>query len=71
MGISFEVSFEQLLQAAMQLSAEDKLRMATRLRAAAAAESFRLLTRDLPETPEIDMSEIVGEVKAVRKAHAS
>ena len=37
-GLTLEVSFDQLLHALLQLSLEEKIRMADRLKAAAAAE---------------------------------
>ncbi|MBK7939969.1 MAG: hypothetical protein IPJ82_24105 [Lewinellaceae bacterium] len=40
MELSFEVSPEQLLRALLQLSAEEKLRVAEQLKAAAAAEKL-------------------------------
>lgn len=67
MGLSLDVSFDQLLRMLLQLPAEEKIRMAERLRAAAAAEKWALLSTQLPDTPEISMAEIVAEVKAVRR----
>ena len=67
MGLALEVSFDQLFRALLQLPAEEKIRIAERLRAAAAAERWRALAPRLPNAPEISMAEIVAEVKAVRK----
>jgi hypothetical protein len=67
MGLTIEISPEQLLTILSQLSAEEKIRLAERLRAAAAAEKWRALSQKLPDVPEISMAEIVAEVKAVRK----
>jgi hypothetical protein len=67
MGLALEVSFDQLLLALLQLPAEEKIRIAERLRASAAAEKWRALAPRLPNVPEISMAEIVAEVKAVRK----
>ena len=68
MGLSFEVSPEQLLRALLQLSAEEKLRVAEQLKAAAAAEkapgknvSFTVLkTSDyLTEERETGMRQLI------------
>jgi len=67
MGLTIEISPDQLLTILSQLSAEEKIRLAERLRAAAAAEKWRALSKKLPDVPEISMAEIVAEVKAVRK----
>lgn len=67
MGLTLEISADQLLNALLQLPAEEKIRMAERLRAAAAAEKWRMLSKQLPDAPEISMPEIVANVKAVRK----
>ncbi|MBL7795659.1 MAG: hypothetical protein JNJ90_04070 [Saprospiraceae bacterium] len=67
MGLTIEISPDQLLTILSQLSAEEKIRLAERLRAAAAAEKWRELSKKLPDMPEISMAEIVAEVKAVRK----
>ena len=67
MGLSLEVSADQLLRALLQLPTEEKIRIAERLRAAAAAERWRALAPLLPNVPQISMAEIVAEVKAVRK----
>lgn len=65
MGLTLEISSEQLLNALLQLSAEEKIRMAERL--TAAAEKWRILSQKLPDAPEITMEEIVAEVKSVRQ----
>lgn len=67
MGLTLEISADQLLTALLQLPAEEKIRMAERLRAAAAAENWRTLSKQLPDVPEISMAEIVANVKSVRK----
>lgn len=67
MGLNLEVSFDQLLGMLLQLPPEEKLLMAERLRAAAAAEKWQLLSKQLPDAAQISMEEIVAEVKAVRK----
>lgn len=67
MGLTLEISSDQLLKMLLQLSAEEKIRMAERLRAAAAAEKWRSLSGKLPDVPEITMPEIVAEVKSARK----
>lgn len=67
MGLTIEISPDQLLTILSQLSAEEKIRLAERLRAAAAAEKWHELSKKLPDMPEISMAEIVAEVKAVRK----
>ena len=65
--LTLEISADQLLNALLQLPAEEKIRMAERLRAAAAAENWWLLSTQLPDVPEINMAEIVVDVKSVRK----
>jgi hypothetical protein len=70
MGLNLEISSDQLFKLLLQLPAEEKLRIAERLRAAAAAEQWQLLSSQLPDLPEIDMSEIVAEVKKVRKSRS-
>ena len=67
MGLTLEISSDQLLNALLQLSAEEKIRMAERLKAAAATEKWQTLSKQLPNAPEISMEGIVAEVKAVRK----
>lgn len=67
MGLNIEVSFDQLLGVVLQLPAEEKLLMAARLRAAAAAEKWQLLSKELPNAAQISIEEIVAEVKSVRK----
>lgn len=67
MSLTLEISPDQLLQALLQLPPEEKIRMAQRLKAAAAAEKWRVLSAQLPDVPEISMEEIVAEVKEVRK----
>lgn len=71
MGITLEVSFDQLFGVLLQLSSEEKIRMAERLRAAAAAEKWQALSAQLPDVPEMNMDEIVAEVKGVRKHRKS
>jgi hypothetical protein len=67
MGLNIEVSFDQLLEVLLQLPPEEKLLLATRLRASAAAEEWQFLSKELPDTSQISMEEIVAEVKSVRK----
>lgn len=67
MGLTIEISPDQLQSILSQLSAEEKIRLAERLRAAAAAEKWRTLSKNLPDLPEISMADIVAEVKAVRR----
>ncbi len=64
-GLTLDISIDQLLRALLQLPVEEKIRIADRLRAAAAAERLRQL--QLPDISDISMEEIVEEVKAVRK----
>lgn len=66
-GLTLDVSFDQLLRALLQLPADDKIRIVERLRAAAAAEKWRALSSRLPDLPEIGMAEIVAEVKGARR----
>jgi len=67
MGLNIEVSFEQLLQILLQLPPEEKIRMAERLKASAAAQQWQTLSYQLPDAPQISMDEMVTEVKTVRK----
>jgi len=67
MGLNIELSFDQLLEVLLQLPPKEKLLLATRLRAAAAAEEWQILSKELPDTSKISMEEIVAEVKSVRK----
>lgn len=67
MGITLEVSFDQLFGVLLQLSSEEKIRMAERLRAAAVAEKWQILSVKLPDVPEMNMDDIIAEVKHVRK----
>ncbi|MBV6440787.1 MAG: hypothetical protein DYG98_14760 [Haliscomenobacteraceae bacterium CHB4] len=67
MGLTLEISSDQLLNALLQLSADEKIRIAERLKAAATTEKWRMLSQQLPDAPEISMEEIVAEVKAARK----
>lgn len=67
MGLNIEVSFDQLLGVLLQMPPEEKLLMAERLRASAAAEKWQSLSKKLPDAPQISMADIVAEVKSVRK----
>jgi len=69
--LTLEISADQLLNALLQLPAEEKIHMAERLRAAAAAENWWLLSTQLPDVPEINMAEIVVDVKSVRKQQST
>lgn len=66
--LTLDISLEQIMDALMELPAADKLRVAEKLRAAAAGEKWRLLSPQLPDMPDISMDEMVAEVKSVRKA---
>lgn len=67
MGLNIELTFEQLLEVVLQLPPKDKLLLAARLRAAAAAEEWQLLSKLLPDAPQISLDEIIDEAKSVRK----
>lgn len=58
----------QLLGLLEQLPLKDKIKIANLLRAQAAKEQWRTLSKQLPNVPGISMEEIVEEVKAVRQA---
>jgi tRNA A37 threonylcarbamoyladenosine synthetase subunit TsaC/SUA5/YrdC len=62
-----QITTETLYGLLAQLSAQEKLALANRLRAEVSAEQFTQLTDDLTDTAEITMDEIVAEVKAVRQ----
>jgi hypothetical protein len=66
-NLTLDISLDQLIKALLELPVADKIRIADKLRAAAAAERWRTLSKKLPNTPEISMKEIVDEVKLVRK----
>jgi hypothetical protein len=51
----------------IQLSPQEKLKLADRLRAQASAEQWGTLSKKLPDVTEVTMDEIVNEVKAVRR----
>lgn len=67
MGITLKISTEQLLNALLQLPAEEKVRMAEWLRAAVASEKWHALSKQLLDAPGTSIAEITAEVKAVRK----
>jgi hypothetical protein len=50
-----------------QLSPDEKIAIAKKLRADALIERWKAIGQDLPDEPEISMEEIVNEVKIVRK----
>ncbi len=54
------------MKALLALPLADKIRVADTLRAAAAAEEWRLLSPQLPEEPSMSLDEIVAEVKSFR-----
>ncbi len=64
-GLTPKILSDILFQ--INLSADDKIQIAKKLRADAAAERWRKLAAELPDVPEISMDEIVAEVKAVRR----
>lgn len=66
--LTLDISLEQIMDALMELPAAEKLRVAEKLRAAAAGEKWQLLSAQLPDVAEISMDNIVAEVKSVRKA---
>jgi hypothetical protein len=51
----------------IQLSPQEKLKLADRLRSQASVGQWRTLSKKLPDVPEVTMDEIVNEVKAVRR----
>ena len=59
---------KQLLSLLEQLPPGEKVKIANLLRAQAAKEQWRALSRQLPDVPEITLEEIVEEVKIVRQA---
>ena len=66
-SLTLELSFDQILRLLFQLPNDQKIRLADELRAAVAAENWKIFSKGLPNVPEISMEEIVGEVKTVRK----
>ena len=66
-SLTLELSFDQILRLLFQLPNDQKIRLADELRAAVAAENWKVFSKGLPNVPEISMEEIVEEIKAVRK----
>ncbi len=66
--LTLDISLEQIIEALMELPAADKLRVAEQLRAAASGEKWQLLSPQLPDVQDINMDDIVSEVKLVRKS---
>ena len=67
LSLQTNITLEQLYSLLYQLSPDEKLEIAKKLRADAAAQRWRAIAQDLPDEPEISMEEIVKEVKTVRR----
>lgn len=69
MGLSLQtnITLEQLYSLLYQLSPDEKVAIAKKLRADAAVQRWKAVSQDLPDEPEISMEEIINEVKIVRK----
>lgn len=69
MGLSLQtnITLEQLYSLLYQLSPDEKITIAKKLRADAAVEHWKLVNQNLPDEPEISMGEILSEIKIVRK----
>jgi hypothetical protein len=67
LSLQTNITLEQLYSLLHQLSPDEKIAIAKKLRADALIERWKAIGQDLPDEPEISMEEIVNEVKIVRK----
>ncbi len=67
LSLQTNITLEQLYSLLYQLSPDEKIAVAKKLRADALIERWKAVDQDLPEELEIPMEEIVEEVKIVRK----
>ena len=63
-----EISFEQLYQAIRQLSYEQRLQLADKIKREVLREQWQQLSEILPDAPQFSEDEILAEIKAVRTA---
>lgn len=67
LSLQTNISLEQLYSLLAQLPKQEKIRISKKLRAEIALEQWLVLSKELPDVPEISMDEIVSAVKSVRK----
>jgi len=68
LSLQANMTTEQIYALLAQLSSSEKLEIAKALRAEATSDRWRILAQTLPDVTEIDLEEIVQEVKLVRQA---
>jgi|GEM_PF-1717026 hypothetical protein len=68
LSLQANMTTEQIYALLAQLSSTEKLEIAKALRAEATSDRWRILAQTLPDVPEIDLEEIVQEVKLARQA---
>lgn len=71
LSLQTEITLDQLYQLIAQLKPNDKASLAKKLRAEFALEQWLVVSKKLPDVPEVSMDEIIQAVKAVRKSRAS
>jgi hypothetical protein len=66
LSLQTNITLEQLYSLLYQLSPDEKIAVAKKIRADVAAERWKATFKDLQDEPEISMEEIVREIKVVR-----